>query len=276
MLLTLLTISVLHAGPEYSVIVARRLGVDAKKAAELATECATALEAQGASPLGTLVPVDEAASRLAAAGFPDAAVCNGASACVASLARVSGLTRMVSLQLVKIGADLAIDASVVEGDSGQSVAAVTRTVKLKAAPAGLRELAAQLLARVPALKPQAPPQPTPVAEHLPDDAPKNTTLTPDPGPPPQPPLVSAAPTLPVGRKVAIGLAAGAVIALGVGIGLGVSALSQSKTLSALDPLYADKAAATQRTANIADASYGTAGALAIGAGLAWFLSPPAQ
>lgn len=259
--------SLLCASPEASVVVARRLGLDAARGAELAQQLTAALEQQPGSRLGALVPVTEATSRLTKAGFPDTAVCNGAAACVASLAKVGGFERLVALQLVKLGADLAIDASIIDGRTGASLAVVTRTVKLKAIGDELTALAAELMGKLPA---------KPVAEVAPPDRPPST----DPSPPPPPPLdetavtATAARPLSTGRLVAIGLGSAAIVSLGVGIGLGVSALSQSNQLSVRDPEYASRVAAVRQTALFSDVGYGAAAAFAVAALVTWLLAPP--
>ncbi len=257
MLLALATLALFGAGPDYSVVVARRLGVDPQRASELAVAFAAALEAQPTNPLGTLLPVDEAASSLERAGFPDPSVCNGSAACVSSLARVSGLSRIVALQLVKVGTELAIDASVVDA-SGKILGVVTRSVKLKTAPDALPELAAELIERLPA----------------PSDAPVEVVLTPPPPAETPPSVALAPPPFPTGRKVALGVGGGAVVALGIGVGLGVSALDQSRALSAADPRFEERAAAARSTALAADLTYGLAGALAVSAAITWLVSHP--
>jgi hypothetical protein len=258
----------LTATPESSVVVARRIGLDATKGVELAQQLVTALEQQPGKPLGAVLPVSEANERLAKAGFPDTAVCNGAAACVASLAKVSGFARLVSLQLVKLGGDLAIDASVIDGRTGQSLAVVTRTVKAKALTAELSALAAELLAKLPASAP------APVASTTP---PPDTTEAP-PTPPLLPavePVVVTAPAraMPTGRVVALGLGGAAVVSLGVGLGLGVSAMNQSNQLSVLDPAYGARVAAVRQAALGADISYVLAGAFAVAALVTWLLTP---
>ena len=254
MLLALATLSLLGAGPDYSVVVARRLGLEPKRATELATSFADALEHQPTHPLGTLLLLDEAAATLERAGFPDTTVCSGSAPCVSSLARVSGLARIVALQLVKVGSELAIDVSVVDA-SGRILGVVTRSVKLKTANDELSSLAAELISKLPP----------------PADAPVEVKLTP---PTPPPTVEVTPPPFPTGRKVALGLGGGAVVALGVGVGLGVSALGQSKALSPLDPQFENKAAAARGTALGADLTYGLAGALAVSALVAWLISPP--
>ena len=87
---------VLAAGDQYSVVVARRLGIDAARGQELATALGVELNDVGAA-LGAQVPLKTTAETLAKAGLPDTAVRNGAAACVASLARLSGLTRLVAV-----------------------------------------------------------------------------------------------------------------------------------------------------------------------------------
>jgi hypothetical protein len=261
MLLALATMSLLGAGADYSVVVARRLGLDPARAAELADLFAQGIEKAPTHPLGRLLAVEEATAKLKAAGFPDTSVCSGSAACVSSLARVSDLKRIIALQLVKIGGDLAVDASVVEGEAGRILGTVTRTVKLKSPTDELNALALELVAKLPKIEVAA------------SDAPAQTDLTPPPTPPEQVELTPPA-RLPTGRKVALGLGAGALAGLGVGIALGASALGQSQSLSAIDPKFEEKAAAARGTALGADLSYVGAGALAIGAVIAWFASPP--
>ncbi|MHB8876891.1 MAG: hypothetical protein ACYC8T_24605, partial [Myxococcaceae bacterium] len=236
MLWTLVALSALGATPEYSVVVARRIGVDAKRSAELSGELARALEKQSSHPLGNLVSVTDTAARLAKAGFPDPATCSGAAACVANLVRVSGLARLVSLQLVKVGGELAIDASIIEGETGRSLVAVTRTANLKNPGAELEALAAELIRKLPVPQPLA-------AAALPSDAPAEVRLTPQDAS--QPPLLAASPGLAGGQKLALGLGAGALVALAVGVGMGASAMGQSSALTPRDPLLAEKQAAAR-------------------------------
>jgi hypothetical protein len=254
-----LTASLLAASPEASVVVARRIGLEAKRGEELAQQLTDALRARDAASIGALVDVSIAVERLAAAGFPDTAVCNGAATCVASLAKVGVFRRLVALQLVKLGAELAVDASVVDGDTGQVLAAITRTVSLKTSAEEWAALAAELTRKLSALD-------APIAVVLPGDPadarPKN-----------DPPEVHQAPGLGVGRKVALGFGGGAVVALGVGIGLGVSAAAQASQLSVLDPMYAQRVAGARGTALGADLSYVTAGAFAVTALLLWLFTP---
>lgn len=267
-----LTVTVLSASTDASVVVARRIGFEAKKGTELAQELVSALKANPSvsARLGTLLDVTTANERLTSAGFPDTSVCNGAAACVASLAKVGGFTRLVALQLVKLGGDVAVDASVVDGATGKALASVTRTIKLKNAREELEKLASDLLVKVPPLdvptEPPPPPQ-TPVS-----------SVTPQP---PQPPVETPAepivevpppPGLSTGRKVSLGLGGAAVVGLGVGIGLGVSASAQAEALSVRDPSYDAKVAATKGTALGADLSYGAAGALAVTALIVWLVS----
>lgn len=263
------TLALLAASPESSVVVARRIGLDAARGVELAQQLATALGEQRDRPLGTVLPVAQANERLAKAGFPDTAVCNGAAACVASLAKVSGFERLVSLQLVKLGGDLAIDASVIDGRTGQSLAVVTRTVKAKALAAELAALASELLSKLPA--PVAPVASSTTAQPV-------TPVEPPPPPPPvaivEPVAVTPPPSvLPTGRIVALGLGGAAVVSLGVGIALGVSAMGQSNQLSVLDPSYAARVAAVRQAALGADVSYALAGAFAVAALVTWLLTP---
>ncbi|MEW5738903.1 MAG: hypothetical protein AB1938_08240 [Myxococcota bacterium] len=169
MVLALLAASVLGGTtPEYSVIVSRRIGATPQVADGLASSLAKALDATGSARLGRFVPASELKPRLAAAGLPDPTVCNGAAACVATLARVSGVGHLVALQVVKVGGDLALDVSVVEGSTGKSLAAVARTVKAKTAHGEMGSLAAAVLAGLPEAPPpveppvETPPPPPPV------------------------------------------------------------------------------------------------------------------
>ncbi len=108
-------------------------------------------------------------------------------------------------------------------------------------------------------------------------------LTPSEPPP-------AAVGLTTGRKVAIGLGVAAVAVAGVGIGFGVAANSSSNNADSLSSGNADNSctgASTPRCTSLQSASsaarseeiaatglYIGGGALAIGALVAWFLSPP--
>ena len=261
MLALALTASLLAASTDASVVVARRIGLEAKKGTELAQQLVTALQAKTPLRLGTVIDVAVANERLAAAGFPDTSVCNGAASCVASLARVGGFGRLVALQLVKLGGDVAVDASVVDGETGKALAAVTRTIKLKNAADELAALAGELLAKVPASDAPAVEKPEPVS----------VVTTPPPAPEPEP-IVETKPPPPglsTARKVSLGLGGAAVVAVGVGVGLGVSASGQASMLSVRDPSYDAKVAAAKGTALGADLSYGAAGALAVTAIVLW-------
>ncbi|MCC6333921.1 MAG: hypothetical protein IT380_08020 [Myxococcales bacterium] len=273
--LPLVLTAVLAASDQYSLVVARRLGVDAQRAQELTASLGVELKDLSAPALGKEVPLTELADTLSKAGFPDTAVCNGAAACVASLAKLSGLGRLVAVQLVKIGTSVAMDVSVVDSASGKTLAAATRSVPLKTPRKELEALAKELVGKLPppevAKVEPAPVKPPPP----PDDTPKETSLVPKQPPPPEPPVVVAeAPGMPTGRKVALGLGAGAVVSLGVGIGLGASVLAQSSSLSALDPQYEQKASAVKGQALGADLAYGLAAGLAVAAIVTWFMSPP--
>lgn len=273
--LSLALVVTLAASDQYSVVVARRLGVDPARAQELVAGFAVELKDLPSSSLGREVAIADVAKKLADAGFPDTSVCNGAAACVASLAKLSGLARLVAVQLVKIGGSVAMDVSVVDSATGKTLAAATRSVSLKTPRKDLEALAKELVAKLPApvATVEAPPlESTPTKP--PPDAPVQPALTPEP--PPSPPIVVAeAPGMPTGRKVALGLGGAAVVSLAVGIGLGASALSQSNSLSALDPDYEAKAAAVKGQALGADLAYGAAAGLAIAAVVTWFVSGPA-
>jgi len=172
---------------------------------------------------------------------------------------------------VKLGTSVAVDMSVVDSATGNTVAAATRSVPLKSPRAELEALAKKLVGKLP--KPaEAKVEPTP--KPPPADTPKNPTLTPKDTPPPEPPIVVAPPPgMSTGRKVALGLGAGAVVSLGVGIGLGASALAQSNSLSVLDPDYEAKAAAVKGQALGADVAYGLAAGLAVAAVVTWLVNP---
>ncbi|MBL8918261.1 MAG: hypothetical protein JNJ54_05335 [Myxococcaceae bacterium] len=263
------TLALLAAAPESSVVVARRIGLDAARAQELAQQLASALEQQADSPLGAVLPTASANARLAKAGFPDTAVCNGAAACVASLAKVSGFERLVSLQLVKLGGDLAVDASVIDGRTGQSLAVVTRTIKAKALSTELSALAVELVSKLPAVATRAA-----ATVPAPTDQPVKRAEPPPPPPPLEPAVTAAAaPALPTGRIVALGLGGAAVVSIGVAIALGVSAVGQSNQLSVLDPSYAMRVASVRQSALFADVSWAAAGAFAVAALATWLLTP---
>lgn len=247
-----LTLSLLTATPEASVVVARRISLDAAKAQELAEQLATALSQQSSGALGTLMPVADAMACLSKAGFPDTAVCNGAAACVASLAKVCGFKRLVALQMGKVGADVAVDVSIVDGATGASLAAVTSTLNLKNASEAMGPLAAELLSKL-------APTPPPV-----EVVTRGTALTPE--------APAVATPLSTHQKVALGLGAGAVASLGVGIALGVSALGQSNQLSERDPRYAANVMTVRQTALFSDVGYGAAIALAVSALVVWLVS----
>jgi hypothetical protein len=262
---------VLAAGDQYSLVVARRLGVDPARAQELTAALGVELNDLASASLGKQVPLTATAETLAKAGFPDTAVCNGASACVASLAKLSGLGRLVAVQFVKVGANVAVDVSVVDSATGKTLAAATRSVPLKSPRKDFEALAKELVSKLPPPA-AAKVEPEPL-KPLPSDTPKDAALTPKDTPPPPPIVVAEAPGMPTGRKVALGLGAGAVVSLGVGIGLGASALAQSNSLSTLDPDYEAKAAAVKGQALGADIAYGVAAGLAVAAVVTWLLNP---
>ncbi|MEW5741035.1 MAG: hypothetical protein AB1938_19090 [Myxococcota bacterium] len=273
--LPLVLTAVLAASDQYSLVVARRLGVDAQKAQELAASLGVELRDLSSPALGKQVPMVEVAETLSKAGFPDTAVCNGAAACVASLAKLSGLGRLVAVQLVKIGGNVAMDVSVVDSATGKTLGAATRSVPIKTPRQDLELLAKELVGKLPPLELAKVETPA-IKQPPPDDTPKDTTLVPKDAPPPEPPIVVAeAPGMPTGRKVALGLGGGAVVSLAVGIGLGASAMAQANSLSALDPDYEQKAAAVKGQALGADIAYGLAAGLAVAAVVTWIMSPPA-
>ncbi|MDP1828011.1 MAG: OmpA family protein [Archangium sp.] len=167
MVFALLAVSLVGAtSPQYSVVVARRIGVTPELAGELATALARSLETTAGPKLGKLVQPSDVQARLVAAGLPESSVCNGATACVATLARVCDVSHLVALQVVKVGSDLALDLSVVESH-GTSVASLTRTVKAKTWSDELPSLAQELVAAlpvpapVPAVVAETPPAPAP-------------------------------------------------------------------------------------------------------------------
>ncbi len=251
-MLGVLTVALLTAQPEASVVIARRLGLDAARGTELGQQLLETLARQP-HPFGALVSAAEANERLAKAGFPDTAVCHGATACVASLAKVGGFDRLISLQLVKVGPDLAVDASVVEGSSGTSLAVVTRTLKAKSIGDDLTALANELIGKLPVVESvPAKGLPSPTRVDL-EPAPHGGWAT--------------------SRWVAVGLGAASVVGLGVGIGLGVSASVQASRLSVLDPSYELAAASVRQRALLADVAFVTAGAFAVAALVTWLLGP---
>ncbi|MCC6337174.1 MAG: hypothetical protein IT380_24670 [Myxococcales bacterium] len=181
MVLALLAASVFGGTPpEYAVVVSRRIGATPQVADGLATSLGKVLDAAGHPRLGRLLPASELKPRLLAAGLPDPSVCNGASACVATLARVSGLTHLVALQVVKVGGDLALDVSVVESRTGKTLVAEARTLKAKTATGEVGSLAAAVLAKLP--DPEPEPLDTPVAPPPPPPPPPAAPGSPEPPP----------------------------------------------------------------------------------------------
>lgn len=249
-----LTLSLLTATPDASVVVARRISLDAVKAQDLAEQLAAALKERPGSALGTLMPVADAMACLSKAGFPDTAVCNGAAACVASLAKVCGFKRLVALQVGKVGADVAVDVSIVDGATGATLAAVTSTLALKGSAEAMRPLALELLSKL-----EEVPAPVEVRTGVPPVSREEHATD--------------APSLTTHQKVAIGLGVGAVVSLGVGITLGVSALGQSNQLSVRHPGYAAQVVSVRQTALFSDVGYGAAIALAVSALVLWLVSP---
>lgn len=245
------TMVLLTAQPESSVVIARRLGLEPARGTELAQQLVDTLVLQP-HPFGRLVGATEANERLAKAGFPDTAVCNGATACIASLAKVGGFDRLISLQLVKLGPDLAVDASVVEESSGVSLAVVTRTVRAKSIADDLVALANELISKLPVHAPK-----TASATRLPSAA--RAELEPRRG------------GWSTNRWVALGLGGAGVVALGVGLALGISANAQANRLSVLDPSYEANVASVRQSALLADLGFVTAGAFAVAALVTWLL-----
>ncbi|MFO0601334.1 MAG: hypothetical protein U0228_38855 [Myxococcaceae bacterium] len=250
-----LSLSLLGAVPDSAVVVARRIGVEPDKALEIALDFTEALRAGDPARAGPLLDAHLALERFAKAGFPDPSVCNGKAACVASLAKVGGFRRLVALQLARAGTSVAVDASLVDGETGAPLASATRMVFARDWQGGLSAIATELLSRWPA-----------------EDAP---VVTRGPAETAPPVVVTASSSLSPGRTAALAVGGGAVVALGVGIALGVSASAQANQLSVLDPRYDERVAAVRGTALGADVSYIAAGALAVTALVVWLVDPGA-
>lgn len=261
----LLLLVALAAPPQFSVAVTRRVGVEPTKATELAQGLGQALETQGGRRLGTHLAPAAFQARAREAGARDATSCAGAVACAAGIGRAAGLQYVVSLQLVSLGSSLTFDARLIDVGPGLVLATHTGTHEGAVTPAALAELGRLLLAAWPAPTPDVPVQGV-------------TTVSPTDAPP-TPPLVDAVAPTPgwsTGRKVGAGLGVAAIVCAAGGVALGLSASAQSANLKATAKSYPDDKASVQRTALLADLSYGVALAAAVGAVVAWVQGAPAE
>ncbi|HZN91902.1 MAG TPA: hypothetical protein VFB81_04335 [Myxococcales bacterium] len=121
----------------YVVLVTRRVGLEEARAAALASQFAAELEVQQAGTLGPAAPVGNAAD------------CAGAVECAAARARDGRRRWAVALQLVRLGTDLGVDATLVDVGTGRAtaVAAATGTTEATAPGRALLRLARDLWSR---------------------------------------------------------------------------------------------------------------------------------
>jgi len=121
----------------YVVLVTRRVGLEEARATALASQFAAELEVQQAGTLGPAAPVGNAAD------------CAGAVECAAARARDGKRRWAVALQLVRLGTDLGVDATLVDVGTGRAtaVAAATGTTEATAPGRALLRLARDLWSR---------------------------------------------------------------------------------------------------------------------------------
>ncbi|MHB8876637.1 MAG: hypothetical protein ACYC8T_23320, partial [Myxococcaceae bacterium] len=146
--------------------------------------------------------------------------------------------------------------------------AVTGSMPFASPSKAMERLAAELVAK--AKNSLALPAPRPVAADAPKKLPEPSLAVAVVAPVEQPRPV------PVARYAAYGLGGLSLVAAGTGVFMGVSATSASDSLSTLDPAYPQKRDQVLSSARNADLAYGAAAALAVGAVVAWWLSPEPQ
>ncbi len=266
-----LAVSTLGSTPSYSVVVSRRVGLDAAAGLDLADGLSLSLE-RVPQPPGKRVAPRAVTVTLAAAGTADSASCEGSVDCVAALGRIAGLDRLVGLQVVKIGNDIVIDAAVVDVKEGAPLATASAKIPLKAPGPSFAALAQDLTRGVETWAAPSPPPPAPSAVPLPASL---ASQTPPAAPPPRQvaPVSSVAAPTPTPRLVGYGLAGAGVACVAGGVTFGLLAQDAHRSAKALadaaDPLRrADFDAAKAATGTrmvVADVLY-VAGALALGAG----------
>jgi hypothetical protein len=267
----------LAAEPSFSVLVTRKVGLDASAAAQFADMLSVVLEKKGV-PARRVSPVAFAASA-AGEGIPDPASCGSAVDCVAIIGRKGNVDWLFAAQMAKVGTQVILDVSLVRVADGVSVAAGTERVPYRKPAKAIEKLASQFIGKMTPREPKA--VPSSVEAELPAVTPP-LTLPPVVAAEPAEPLPptgsvegKAAPSpLPLGRYVAVALGVVAVGSTGAGMYFGLSAQGQTNKLSVLSPNYNANVAQALRTAHAADACYGVAGALAIGAVIVWVLSGP--
>jgi hypothetical protein len=169
----------LQATP-WSVVVTRRVAVDPAEGLEMADRLSSSLE-RSAPALGHPLSAQAVAVLLAAASNPDSAVCAGKSDCAVALATLAKLERVVSLQLVRVGGNIVVDAVVLDTGTREKLASANVVVDAGQLEAGFDALASALAASLVTSPPSTPPRPAP------------TPPTPAP-PPPSPPTQRVATT----------------------------------------------------------------------------------
>jgi hypothetical protein len=147
-----------------------------------------ALEQQGEK-----IPGKRVSPRAFTASLPatsnDPASCNGAADCVAVMGRSAGVDFLFAVQMVKIGANVIFDVTLVRVADGASVATGTKPVPFKKPVKALADLAKEFGTKAIAMRAAAlskPAEPTPQVKP-----------SPPPPPPPPPPQVAVAEPTPV-------------------------------------------------------------------------------
>lgn len=271
------------AEPDFAVLVTRQVKLEPEKAAELAERFRQAFERDAALR-----------ARQPAASVGDAAGCEGSIHCAARLGAALSVRWVIALQLVKLGSDMGIDASLVEVKEVREVASVTGTTAPALAPRAMDRLAAELARKsaaelkkaraapppavvvAPPTTPPAPATDRPAAEAKVTGPPPTTIIPPATSPAvdrPSPlvPTPSAGPA--PKQIVTYGLGGAALVSVAVGASLGVLALTKSEQLDGRDPDYTAKVLDVRGTAQAADIAYVTGAGLGLGAVLVWLVWP---
>jgi hypothetical protein len=288
-----LLVSTLSSAPSFTVAVTRRVGIAPRAALDLAESLSEVLDHANGRPLGKRVSPRAFVVTLSAANNPDSAACQGAVDCVVALGKIGRVDWVVSLQLVKLGKRMAVDARIIDVARGATVTSMSATVPSKRSQSAIDTLASKLIGKLPAPAPQPPValestvQPSaPLASPPP---PEGAAAGPEQAPP-APPMVSlntepdkdkqtnevalsTRPTTPPLRYVAIGCGVLAVGAAGVGAWQGVEALNAANAANANPKTTAADLNAVHAKARFSDFSYGAAGVVAAVAIVLWLVSP---
>lgn len=282
----LIVLGSMGATPTWSVAVTRRVGVSADSGMELAEMLSVELGNLGEKIPGTRVSPHALAATLLAANNPDTASCAGATDCAAVIARQGGVDFLFAIQMVKVGQNIILDATLVRAPDGAAVATATKATPFKKPVKAIGELATDLAAKAGAMH-EPLPKPPEVASPPPPPVAGSTETAEGPGPV----KVSSAspeagtstraepaeqPSMSVGRYVALGLGVAAVGVGAAGGYFGFSAMSQANNLSDKDPNLSRAQSQVMSTAQTADAAYGIAAAVAISAIVVWIVARPSS